>query len=388
MAPINVLYLSYNGLDEPLVQSQVLPYLRRLVRLGHHFRLLTFEIGRPSMSEWSEIEQGIAWRAIGRAPGRVGLVRALYRANRVVNRLLKDGRVQIVHARSYLPAWLAMRGCSRHDIPWVFDMRGFWIDEKVLKGRLRRDTLRYRHLKRVEKRLLRHAAAIISLTEKAVPTLEANMRPEAHTPVVVIPTCVDLDRFRVPQQRQLAGDSPVLGYVGSLGNGYDANRTVEFFLEALRRYPGARALVITRSDASLLGELLRQYPKRVEIRSVDHGQVPEEISKMHFGLSFIEPDSSKDASCPTKLAEYLASGVPVVGNGDIGDVGNILRGHDVGVSLSAGESLELAFKEVARLLEDPHAVRRCRKVAEQVFSVDDGAKKYHEIYLACARSGQ
>ena len=38
-----VLYISYNGLLEPILSSQVIPYLRNLSRDGFRFVLLTFE---------------------------------------------------------------------------------------------------------------------------------------------------------------------------------------------------------------------------------------------------------------------------------------------------------------------------------------------------------
>ena len=40
-----VLYLSYNGMLDPLGQSQVLPYLKELSKLGVRFTLLSFERG-------------------------------------------------------------------------------------------------------------------------------------------------------------------------------------------------------------------------------------------------------------------------------------------------------------------------------------------------------
>jgi hypothetical protein len=38
-----VLYISYNGMLDPLGQSQVIPYLKELSRAGVQFTLLSFE---------------------------------------------------------------------------------------------------------------------------------------------------------------------------------------------------------------------------------------------------------------------------------------------------------------------------------------------------------
>ncbi len=53
---MRTLYLCYFGLREPLVQTQVLPYLRQLSRSGIDVGLLTFEPNRRA--SWSRSEAG------------------------------------------------------------------------------------------------------------------------------------------------------------------------------------------------------------------------------------------------------------------------------------------------------------------------------------------
>ena len=38
-----VLYISYDGMTDPLGQSQVIPYLQGLTGKGYHFSLVSFE---------------------------------------------------------------------------------------------------------------------------------------------------------------------------------------------------------------------------------------------------------------------------------------------------------------------------------------------------------
>src|SRR5687767_15915820 len=84
---VSTLYLCYFGLREPLVQTQVLPYLRELVAGGVRVSLLTFET-RPS-ENWTpeELEaerarleaQGVLWhwRAGHRGPSARGALDAV-----------------------------------------------------------------------------------------------------------------------------------------------------------------------------------------------------------------------------------------------------------------------------------------------------------------------
>src|ERR1051325_4649385 len=63
---MRALYICYFGLREPLVQTQVLPYLRELVAGGVEMALLTFEPQRFDPTEWRERvrEDGIEWEAL------------------------------------------------------------------------------------------------------------------------------------------------------------------------------------------------------------------------------------------------------------------------------------------------------------------------------------
>ena len=46
----------------------------------------------------------------------------------------------------------------------------------------------------------------------------------------------------------------------------------------------------------------------------DPGEVPRYLKAADVAISFIKPCYSKQSSSPTKIAEYLASGLPVVCN--------------------------------------------------------------------------
>ena len=46
-----VLFISYNGMLEPLGQTQVLPYLRELAKRGVKFTLLSFEKSKAFTEE-------------------------------------------------------------------------------------------------------------------------------------------------------------------------------------------------------------------------------------------------------------------------------------------------------------------------------------------------
>lgn len=382
---MRVAYLSYNSLSAPLVQSQVLPYLKRLVEYGHEFSLLTFERSSSGGTEGRDIAKGISWHPIYQSKSKFSILVAAWRALRELSRIHQLAPFDLVHARSYLPAMMARRFSERGSIPWLFDMRGFWVDEKVMKGTLRRNGMSYKWLKREESILLETASAIVSLTHRAIPRIENLVDKASLPPIAVIPTCTDVERFKPKPIATVSRSSLVFGYVGSLGVGYEGGMVQAFLESALARYTESRVLVVSHSDQGLIQVLSDRFPGRVRVIEAKYSKMPELVASMSVGISFITPDPSKDASCPTKVAEYLACGIPVISNHGIGDVNELIGSNQVGVLCSEPQDFSHAFDELDVLMDDPSALRRrCRSTAESLFSVELGAKKYAELYRRAA----
>jgi glycosyltransferase involved in cell wall biosynthesis len=85
---------------------------------------------------------------------------------------------------------------------------------------------------------------------------------------------------------------------------------------------------------------------------------------------------------PTRLAEVLACGVPVVGNRGVGDVADIILSERVGVLLEGVEPrhLESALQALEQLMAEPGLKDRCRAVAVKLFSLTSGVAAYEEAY--------
>lgn len=389
---IDVLYISYNGIDEPLVHSQVLNYLHCLSQRGYRFTLLTFE--RP-LAETADVAAtrarlaaiGIAWHGVPahRRWGALSSLLDVLNGAAVARRLLRTRATRLVHARSFIPALIAWRLSRRTGLPFVNDLRGFWVDEKVYRGRLREGGLVYRLAKRLEGRVLRASGAIISLSERGARALREFpvWRGRSPPPMTTIPTCVDTDRF-VPQM-SAPGPQRVFGYVGSLSAEYLPEYIVGYFAAALARFPGSRLRLVSRSGAAPVLALAARHglpQDSIGIAACRPDQVPAEIARFDVALSFIRPHFSKLASCPTKVGEYLAAGVPVVGNAGIGDMDALLGDGRVGFLLrdfDAG-TIEQSFCHLQSLWSDAGIAARCRAAALSQFSLRDGVDRYDGVY--------
>ena len=84
---------------------------------------------------------------------------------------------------------------------------------------------------------------------------------------------------------------------------------------------------------------------------------------------------------PTRLAEVLACGRPVVANPGVGDVEHVIRQNRVGVlahSLSVSE-MDACVGRLC-LTSGPQLANRCRSTAETHFSLESGTAAYRQLY--------
>jgi glycosyltransferase involved in cell wall biosynthesis len=390
---MRTLYLTRNGLLEPLGQHQVLAYLRGLTE-DYEITLITYE----KAEDWFDAERmkdaraaceriGILWlpQRYRRRPrllaALVGLAHMLWVSWRSVRR---DG-THLIHARSYLPAAAAWTVSRLSRTPFIFDMRALWPEEMITAGRLRRGSLAHHAITSIERVCLRDAAAVVSLTEAATVHLR-HVYPEElnNQRVIVIPTCADLDRF-APVASEYSGHR-VHGCIGSVLSGW-------FRLDWLAEWIDLAADldsdvifdIITRDDADQVRAALdskRRLGERLRISARLPDDMPNAVREHDLSVMFFTEGLSKVGSCPTRMAEMLGCGRPIVTNAGVGDVARIIKKYRIGVLVEGPERRQMsrAMSELEELLADSELGARCRTAAEEVFSLQAGTAAYRRLY--------
>ncbi|CAN5910025.1 glycosyltransferase family 4 protein [soil metagenome] len=401
---MRVLYVSQNGMLENLGQSQVLPYLRGLARRGAEIRLLSFELPGAAAGAIETLRSSLAQDRIGWTPLqrrrdprlRVKISESTQGVTKALLGALAR-RPDIVHGRSYFAT--AVCDVVASLVPrarLLFDCRGMIGDEYVDAGYWTTDRIEYRLVKRYESRAFRRAEGVVVLTEALKRWILERGWLGKETAIEAVPCCVDLDRFQYDgaarhRLRNELGieDAFVVLYAGSLGTWYREEEVAKF--AGLVRRASERRVVfvlLTAAPPEILVGLLRQagFPGAdIVTRKVAPREMPAYLSVGDVALSFITSCFSKKGSSPTKVAEYLACGLPVVLNGDIGDQGELAEEQEACVVLTSFGDEELA-RAAARALvlgSRPIAERvRCgRRVATARFGVEEvGVPRYERLY--------
>lgn len=389
-----ILYISYDGMLEPLGQSQVIAYLERLAP-DRRIHLVSFE--KPS--DWARSDlraavsarlnaANITWHPLRyhKRPSALATAFDVAQGIWVGSRLVRRHGLSIIHARSYVPSVMALAIKRLTNVQYIFDMRGFWADERVDGGLCVRDSALYRVAKGFERRFLLAADAVISLTHAAsreiakFPYLSGRVPP-----ITVIPTCADLERFQPSGPK--VSEPFTLGYVGGAGTWYLLDEALAVFRALKQLRPDARLLIVNRNEHDYVRAHLQVAgiaSKDVELVAADHAEVPGLMQRMTAGLVLVKPVYSKTASAPTKLAEFLGCGVPCLVNSGVGDMGSIVASCDVGIVMHdfSDEGCAAAVRALTAMALLPNIASRCAAAARQHFSLEDGVSAYAKVYRA------
>ncbi|MDB5283635.1 MAG: glycosyltransferase family 4 protein [Bacteroidota bacterium] len=401
---VNILYISYDGMTDPLGQSQVIPYLQGLSKAGYRFTLLSFEKPerfKKSCGEISELlgKSNIDWvpMVYTKKPAVLSTVYDLWQMKRKAVELHKQKNFKIVHCRSYISALAGMDLKKKLGIKFVFDMRGFYADERLDGGiwDISKPLYKavYNFFKRKEKEFLSAADYTVTLTHKAEEVIHSWKGIAGQpVPIKVIPCCADRELFsyksvdtallqQLRRRFNLTGSEFVLSYLGSIGTWYLPDEMLEFFKCLYNSSQSAKFLFITGDDPVDIMQRAKAkgIPETaVIISAAPHSKVPTYLALSNWCIFFIKPVFSKSASSPTKQGEIMSMGIPHVCNAGVGDIDSIIDERS-GVLIHKFErsEYEAAVKTILSTSLEPEYIRA---KAEEVYSLFAGVEKYKQIY--------
>ncbi len=406
-----VLYLTYDGLTDPLGQSQILPYVKELSKLGYQFTILSCDkparyAANKKLIEDACRESNIEWVSFpftNKYPF-ISKMQDRRKFLQLAEQLHKKNHYSLTHCRSYISAEIGLLLKRKYAVKFLFDMRGFWANEKVDGGNWNMKSPLYRmvfrHYKKKEKEFLTEADYSICLTSAARremftwPYLQ-----QQQIPLQVIPCCVDTDLFDPahisPAQKQellktlqIEPGRFVITYLGGLGTWYMLNEMLDFFKRLLLKKPEAVFLFVTPDDAEEVyaAAALRNIPRStLRVKQAARAEVPVFLSITHLALYFIRPTYSKISSSATKQAEIMAMGIPIITNTGVGDVEEIFKEIHAGELCNqfTNEAYDAAIDGFIKTGYNADAIRN---YTLSHFKLQHGVEIYREVYQEIFKS--
>ena len=306
--------------------------------------------------------------------------------SRRIGRLVATLDFDVFHAHHpFLLGPAARRLARRHECPLVFTYHTRY--EK------------YAHYVPLKRPLVE--ALAVRLSARFATTADAVIAPSAvvrdelqargvRVPIAVVPTGVDLERFR-PGDRRVARaglgvpeDDPLVLYVGRLDREKSVDRVLLAFERVASTLPAARLMLVGQgTEAERLRRLACALPVRERIRFL--GVRPHGALALCYQAADVFLFASETETQGLVLAEAAACGLPAVAVSAPG-CDEVVHDGETGV-LTKGDPAALGEAAIGLLL-DPERRRRmglrAREAALRGFGARLQIERTHQVYADAA----
>ncbi len=384
-----IIYITYDGIFDFLGQSQVLKYLSKS-KYSNKILLISFEKKNnlKNVYEYKKIKEivdisGIDWNICTNSE-KVWFISKIFDLFKIIVLIYNSNKkynIKTVHCRSYLPTFAAYILKFFIKFNLIFDMRGFWVDERYEWSIWSKNKFFYKVLKFVEYKLIKCADKIIVLCNDAKIELIKNFNVTDKN-ITIIPTCADEKQFFTSKEKYW-GDTLNLCHLGTIKTRYDIDFTLRLF-NLLDKKIDSKILFINKGEEDFIKSKCIEYKinrSKYEIRSFNHYEIQNIINKFDYNIFFPKKGYYTKGFFPTKIAESLLSGVPIITNFINKEIDNIFKLNKLGFQI-----YNLNEKNINELIinikkyENKKFTYSLREFAKNNFSLDHASKTYDNIY--------
>lgn len=396
-----ILYISLTGMTEPLGRSQVLEYLIELSKTNEIF-LISFE-RENDLDKLDEIKKivnkhDIKWQYLiySNKYGIISSIAQILKGTYIGSKLINKNSIEIIHARSLIPAVMGFFLKKIYNVKLLFDIRGFTIDEKVDSGRLKKDSFLFKVLKNLDNFIYKNSDYIVSLTYKAKDIIHKDLNiPEDK--ISVIPTCANKNIFKIMSEKEKNDFKLSLGYnlddiiiihTGTVSGWYDFEKEVVLMKNLMGKNNQIHFLILNKNEHKFINNIISKFnlpQEKVKIISSNFDEVYKYLNIADASLFFIKPSYSKQSSAPTKFAENVACYLPSITNKGVGDMEYYLSKYKVGLIIDLEnfyDNLDKIVDETLNLLKNKNKIDK--KNFEELFNThfdkQIAIEYYNQIY--------
>ncbi|MBI4667792.1 MAG: glycosyltransferase [Elusimicrobia bacterium] len=390
---LSIVYLAYGGAEPTVFDSQVLSLLRLTKAQGVSSHLVVFHnwkeffFKRPYLVEKTAQCLRIAGCSLDLLPR---IPRNIFRINERLFKLNHAGRPapRLIHARGFQSAALACRLKRRWPgLRVILDCRGLEAEEFLMitereKNRSPNwlDRCWFAKIKDQEKEAVEQADHIFCVSHSLKRYL-ISAHGVSENRIDVIPCCADSRRFPWPPPRREffrkklgLENRLVLVYAGSVRAWQPADWLAKGLMAAKKAAPNAFLLILTPQRGKALKALAEHKCHSGDycVMAADHSTMPEYLSAGDIGFLLRESHLVNEVACPTKTAEYLASGNLLITTPHPADISGIVKQEGVGEVIGHPHDWEGFAAALSRLNEElkggGYVLRqKSRTVAEHYF---------------------
>lgn len=167
---------------------------------------------------------------------------------------------------------------------------------------------------------------------------------------IIYPCLSDSDKFyyspdlrmEVRNNLHISYDTKVFIYSGGIGLWHMSERLFTFFVQLLKYDSNSIILFLTKSKSEI-EKTISEFPEMKDkhlVFSVSNIEVNKYLNAADYGILFRENTLLNNVASPTKFAEYMLCGLPVIISEGVGDYSDYIIKHNLGIVVKENELRE------------------------------------------------
>ena len=387
---VKVLYFSYDGLLDPLGQSQIVPYVSAISNAGHSLTIISYEKVQRTKEQIKLMEIklqkiGVQWIKLEFKPGKYWAIKRIISGVLLIRKLCRDLKPDFLHLRGFLPAIIFQLSLSR--VPFLYDFRGFALGEWVDIGKINRSSILYSLMNRLDQNAVKNASGLVVLEECAKHLLK-DTYDVPNVPIKVIRTCTNVKRYKKSKNvynkkfRTLR-----FVYLGGARFPYRPDMAFMLIEKLIDHGIDCNIDFINEGDHSIIEKanyLTNISKEKFQILSCEHFEIPDILATYDCGIVMVETSWWRRVCSPTKMGEYLASGLPVISLEGIDAIDELAK-RTVCVATVSPKELQGHFQEgrgqeILSFIKSIGVTQKCKTLAKEEFNLETAGNLYIELY--------
>ena len=377
-----VLYICYDGILDNLGQTQVLPYIFGLNDKGFNFIIFSFERHDRTKEEFKKQKQilktrGIKWYHLNFYPKKYNRFLRLILGPIKLNYIIRKNKINFAHIRSINAGTVYLLSLIK--LPFIYDMRCFagqLGDYGLIKNKwILKIFLIF------EKLLINKSKGIVVLDKSGEDYLQKYSKNKI--PLQVIPTATNIKKF---EKNKVDINKEEIKFVllGGAQFPYLPERALDFIKFLSKNQVKCTLDIINQRHHEYIKKIVREvnFPEELlKVFALNPNDIFNKLPHYDCGLVFIESGDWIRMSSPTKIGEYLAAGLHVVG----------LEGIEILERLSMEtKSVDILprYKDfdfnkisvIIRKIKSNNRKRESIAIAKKYYDLETAVSKYLKLY--------
>ena len=385
---MRVLYICPDGILDDLGQQQVLPYIFGLNKNGYKFIILSFERSDRKKEDFLSQEKilkdkDIKWHHLPFYPGKSHRFLRLIFGILKIHFIFKNNQINLVHIRSINAGTIFL--LSRIKCKYIYDIRAF-AGQLQDYGLIRKSSKLGRLFTFFEKILINHASGIVVLDKSGSDYIQKSFN--LNIPFKIIPTSTEVNKYKIIKKGKNTNNELIkFVLLGGAEFPYLSKKALGFVKYLISNGFNCSIDIINQRHHKFIKKVIKEtdFPKtRVKVFPLKPDQIYNKLPQYDCGLVFIETGEWIKMSSPTKIGEYLAAGLHIVGLEGIKVLDRLaVETNCVDLLPRNLNSENYNFNDILKILKKIKRITRIQEsidTAKKHYALKKALKKYLEIY--------